>query len=233
MVEQPDLFDGGVAEAPSTTFAALGAAGVDHVASLDEEGALARLLARCGARGADCTLLAESLLDRFGDVGRVLGAPALDLARVVGAELAMELGVLHAVLLRVLELPLRARTDLGSWSAAKTYLRARLRALPREAFHVLFLDKRNRLIADERMNEGSINHAPVYPREVVRRALELSAGSLLLAHNHPTGDPTPSSADIEMTRQVVAACRVLDIAVHDHFIVGGDEVRSLRSLGLM
>jgi len=234
MAEQRDLFQAGVAEAPWPTLSpAVGAAGIDRVASLDEGGALVQLLVRCGASGADPTMLAYRLLDRFGGIGRVVGAPAADLARVVGEDLALELGVLHALLLRVLEFPLRRRDVIASWAAAKAYLQARLRALPREAFHVLFLDKKNQLIADERMGEGSISHAPVYPREVVRRALELSASGVLLAHNHPTGDPTPSSADVEMTRQVVAACRALDIAVHDHLIVGGDQVASLKALGLM
>lgn len=234
MAEQPDLFQGGVAEAPwSTLSPAIGAACIDRVAALDEEAALAQLLARCGVLESDQTPLAYHLLDRFGGIGRVVGAPAADLARVVGADLAVELGVLHALLLRVLEYPLRRRDVIGSWATAKAYLQARPRALPREAFHVLFLDKRNQLIADERMGEGSISHAPVYPREVVRRALELSASGVLLAHNHPTGDPTPSSADIEMTRQVVAACRALDIVVHDHLIVGGDQVASLKALGLI
>ena len=129
--------------------------------------------------------------------------------------------------------PLRQRPVLTSTEAVRTYLRARLAALPREAFHVLFLDKKNQLIADERMAEGTVDHAPVYPREVVRRALELSASAIVLAHNHPSGDPAPSRADIDMTQQVVAAARALQIAVHDHFVVGGDQVASLRALGLM
>lgn len=234
MTEQPDLFGAGVAEASRPAFAPdIGTGGIDRVASLDEDETLSQLLIRCGSRGEDSVLLTSRLLDRFGGVGRVLGAPAADLARVVGKDLADELGVLHALLLRVLACPLRQRDVISSWTAAKAYLQARLRALPREAFHVLFLDHKNQLIADERMGEGSISHAPVYPREVVRRALELSASGILLAHNHPTGDPTPSSADVEMTRQVVAACRALDIAVHDHIIVGGDQVASLKALGLM
>jgi DNA repair protein RadC len=135
--------------------------------------------------------------------------------------------------LRALEYPLRQRPVLTSTEAVRTYLRTRLAALPREAFHVLFLDKKNQLIADERMAEGTVDHAPVYPREIVRRALELSASAIVLAHNHPSGDPAPSRADIDMTQQVVAAARALQIAVHDHFVVGGDQVASLRALGLM
>ena len=157
----------------------------------------------------------------------------LDLAREVGEEVAADLGLLHALLLRSLEFPLRQRTVLSSWEAVKTYLRSRLLACPREAFHVLFLDKKNQLIADERMSEGTVDHAPVYPREVVRRALELSASAIVLAHNHPSGDPAPSKADIEMTKQVVAAAQALQITVHDHLIVGAEQVASLRALGLM
>jgi DNA repair protein RadC len=232
MAEQPDLFAGGVAETawPALT-SAIGAAGVDPVAALDEEAALALLLARCGARDAE--IQARRLLSRFGGVGRVLGAPAADLARVVGEALAAELGVQHALLMRMLAFPLRRRDVISSWATAKTYVQARLGALPREVFHVLFLDNKNQLIADERMGEGSISHAPVYPREIVRRALEVSAAGLLLAHNHPSGDPTPSSQDIDMTRLVVAACRALDIAVHDHLVVAGDQVASLKALALM
>ncbi|MGA0599347.1 JAB domain-containing protein [Caulobacter sp. KR2-114] len=232
MSEQQDLFGVRVAEAPSRGLSPrIGAGGVDAVATLDEEATLEQLLTRCGARGPE--RLAARLLSRFGGIGRVLGAPPADLAREAGEQVAIELGVLHALLVRALEHPLRQRPVMSSWTAVRDYLRARLGALPREAFHVLFLDRKNQLIADERMGEGSVNHAPVYPREVVRRALELSASSLLLAHNHPSGDPAPSSADIDMTRQVVEACRPLGIAVYDHFIVGGDRVESLKTLALM
>ena len=123
---------------------------------------------------------------------------------------------------------MRQRPVLTSSEAVRTYLRARLAALPREVFHVLFLDKKNQLIADERMGAGTVDHAPVFPREVVRRALELSASALVLAHNHPSGDASPSQADVEMTRQVVAAAKALQIAVHDHLIVAGDQVASLQ-----
>ncbi|HEY2356500.1 MAG TPA: DNA repair protein RadC, partial [Phenylobacterium sp.] len=113
------------------------------------------------------------------------------------------------------------------------YLRTVMTGVPREQFRVLFLDKKNQLIADEVMGRGTVDHAPVYPREVVRRALELNASALVLAHNHPSGDPTPSTADVDMTRQIVEAARTLSIAVHDHIVVGGAETASLRALGLM
>jgi DNA repair protein RadC len=235
-------FSPGVAEAPA--LAAIGAA-ADPVAelrerfaaygasALDEGDTLALILARCLRPGANAVGAADALIARCGGLGRIFGAPEPELARVVGKEAARELGLLHGLLLGVLEHPLRTRTVLGSHEAVKTYLRARLAALPREVFHVLFLDRRNQLIADERLGVGTVDHAPVYPREVARRALELSASAVLLAHNHPSGDPTPSRADIDMTKQVVEAMRTLQIAVHDHFIVAGDQMASLRSLGLM
>jgi DNA repair protein RadC len=240
MAEQSDLFAPGVAERlgfipvaadPAhdlqQRFLAYG------VAALDEGDVLALVLGHCLRPGADAVAAADALIARFGAIGRVLGAAEADLARVIGISAARQLGLLHALLLRALEHPLRQRPVLTSHHAVKTYLRARLTALPREAFHVLFLDRKNQLLADERLGDGTVDHAPVYPREVVRRALELSASALLLAHNHPSGDPQPSGADVEMTRKVVEAARVLGIVVHDHFVVAGDQVVSLRALGLM
>jgi len=104
---------------------------------------------------------------------------------------------------------------------------------PREEFRVLFLNKKNALLFDEVMNEGTVDHAPVYPREVVRRALEVGASAVILVHNHPSGDPTPSAADVAITRRVIDAGKALDIAVHDHLVVGSDGVASLKALGLM
>ncbi len=242
MDEQGDLFAPGLAEAPalaviaaatdpcaelSDRFAAFGLAG------LDEGDTLALVLGRCLRPGLNPIGAADALMRRFGGLGRIFGAPEPELARVIGRDAARELALLHSLLLRVLEHPLRERTVLGSSEAVKVYLRARLAALPREVFHVLFLDRKNQLIADERLGVGTVDHAPVYPREVARRGLELSASAILLAHNHPSGDPTPSRADIDMTKQVVEAVKVLQIAVHDHLLVAGDQVTSLRTLGLM
>jgi DNA repair protein RadC len=201
--------------------------------ALDEGEILALLLTHRLRPWIDACAIADALIDHFGGLGRVVGAMPADLARVAGAAAAQELGLLHALLLAGLERPLRRRSLLTSWDAVQTYLRARLAAAPREGFHVLFLDKKNQLIAEERMGEGTVDHAPVYPREVVRRALELSASALVLAHNHPSGDPAPSSADVEMTKQVVEAAKALGIAVHDHLVIGADQVASLRRLGLM
>ena len=125
------------------------------------------------------------------------------------------------------------RPVISSWSALLAYVRVALQHEPREQFRVLYLDKKNQLILDEVQNRGTVDHAPVYPREVVRRALELSASALILVHNHPSGDPTPSRADIEITKQVVQAGRALNVEVHDHLVVGRDGVASFKQLGLM
>lgn len=242
MSAQADLFASGVAEAAARPVIAPAADpcaelrarfAVAGPAALDEGDTLALILARCLRPGANPGCAADALIARFGGLARVFGAPEPELARIVGRDAARELALLHALLVRVLEHPLRQRTVLASYDAVKTYLRARLGALPREVFHVLFLDRRNQLIADERLGVGTVDHAPVYPREVARRALELSATAILLAHNHPSGDPTPSRADIDMTRQVTDAAKVLQVAVHDHLIVAGDQVVSFRAQGLL
>ena len=124
------------------------------------------------------------------------------------------------------------RTVITSWSQLLAYVKVALAHEAREQFRVLFLDKKNQLIADEQLGSGTVDHAPVYPREVARRALELSASSLILLHNHPSGDPSPSAADIDMTRQIVEALKPLRIAVHDHLVVGRDGVASFKALGL-
>jgi DNA repair protein RadC len=121
---------------------------------------------------------------------------------------------------------------ISSWTALLAYVRVALAHEAREQFRVLFLDRKNQLILDEVMNQGTVDHAPVYPREIMRRALELSASAVILVHNHPSGDPTPSPADIDMTKQVVDAGRPLKIQVHDHLVVGRDGVASFKALGL-
>ena len=182
----------------------------------------------------DVKPLAKALLTRFGGLSGVLAASAFDLSTVpgVGDGVALDLMLLHEAALRVGREPIAKRTLISSWSALLSYVRVALANEPREQFRVLFLDRKNQLIADEVMNRGTIDHAPVYPREVVRRALELSSSSIILLHNHPSGDPTPSAADVEMTRQVVEAGRPLRVAVHDHLVVGRDGVVSLKELKL-
>ena len=190
-------------------------------------------LFRSVARG-DVKPLAKQLLARFGSLGGVLGATPEELKTVrgVGDALALDLKLLHEATLRTARETVARRPVISSWSALLAYVKVALAHEAREQFRVLFLDKKNQLIADEAMNEGTVDHAPVYPREVMRRALELSASAVILVHNHPSGDPTPSAADIDMTRQVVEAGRALRIATHDHLIVARDGTASLKALGL-
>jgi DNA repair protein RadC len=190
-------------------------------------------LFRSVARG-DVKPLAKQLLARFGSLGGVLGATPEELKTVrgVGDALALDLKLLHEATLRTARETVGRRPVISSWSALLAYVKTALAHEAREQFRVLFLDKKNQLIADEVMNRGTVDHAPVYPREVMRRALELSASAVILVHNHPSGDPTPSAADIDMTRQVVDAGRALRIAVHDHLIAARDGVASLKALGL-
>lgn len=200
-------------------------------AALDEAEVLTLILSR--SAGSRAAALSAALLERFGCLARVWGATLPELQPVAGRAAALELRLLADLMRRGLEFEVRKRPLLTSASAVHAYLRATLAGRSRECFRVLFLDKANQLIADVLMGEGTVDHAPVYPREVMRRALELAASACCLVHNHPTGAPTPSAADIEMTRQAVAAGRALGIAVHDHFLVAGNEVVSLRGLGLM
>jgi DNA repair protein RadC len=183
----------------------------------------------------DVKPLGKALLARFGDLAGVLAAQAAELTTVkgIGPQVALDLKLMHEAALRLAREPTRKRTVISSWSQLLAYVRLALAHEPREQFRVLFLDKKNQLIADETMAHGTVDHANVYPREVVRRALELSASSVILVHNHPSGDPTPSSADVEMTRQVIEAGRPLRIAVHDHLVVGRDGVASFKALGLL
>jgi DNA repair protein RadC len=176
---------------------------------------------------------ASALLAAFGSLPEVLGAAPGDLLRLAGRPAAARLRLVRELARRMLVRPLRVRDMLSSSHAVCDYLRATLTGAPREQFRVLFLDRRHHLIADELQNEGTVDHAPVYPREVMRRSLELHASALLIVHNHPAQDPTPSAADVDMTRQLVEAGRPLRIVVHDHMIVAGQQVVSLKSLGLM
>ena len=182
----------------------------------------------------DVKPLAKALLTRFASLSGVLAASPADLRTVagVGESVALDLTLMHEATLRVGREAVTKRTVISSWSQLLSYVRIALANEPREQFRVLFLDKKNQLIADEVMNRGTVDHAPVYPREVVRRALELSSSSIILVHNHPSGDPTPSAADVEMTRQVVEAGRPLRVAIHDHLVVGREGVASLKALGL-
>ena len=144
----------------------------------------------------------------------------------VGDSVVTELKLIRAAALRLVRTEVVQRPVLSSWKQVLDYLRAAQSYEHREQFRILFLDKRNRLIADEVQGQGTVDHTPVYVREVVKRALELSATAIILVHNHPSGDPTPSRADIDMTKQIVASAAPLGIAVHDHIIVGREGMRA-------
>ncbi len=183
----------------------------------------------------DTKPVAKALLDRFGSLAEVVGAPVhlLKETRGVGESVAVDLKLVGAIAHRSLKSTLKNRQVLGSWSSVIDYCRAAMAFEPREQFRILFLDKRNQLIADEVQQTGTVDHTPVYPREVVRRALELSATALILVHNHPSGDPTPSRADIDMTATIIATAKPLGISVHDHIIIGKNGHASLKGLRLI
>ncbi len=176
---------------------------------------------------------ASALFAEFGSLPEVLAASVAALSRSAPAEAAARIVLLKDIARRLLASPLRQRPVLSGWESVAAYLRGMLAGRSREQLLGLFLDKRNRLIRDEVLGEGTVDHVPVYPREIVGRALELDAAAVVLAHNHPGGLATPSTSDIDSTRQVVEAGRLLRIAVHDHFLVADQQVISFRSLGLL
>jgi DNA repair protein RadC len=183
----------------------------------------------------DVKPLAKSLLEKFGSFAEVISAPESRLAEVkgLGDSAVTELKVVQAAASRLLRGAVKKRRVLSSWSSVLDYCRSAQAFSDREQFRVLFLDKRNQLIADEIQQTGTVDHTPVYPREVVKRALELSATAIILVHNHPGGDPTPSQADIEMTKRIIEIACGLGIEVHDHIIVGRDGHASLKGLKLI
>jgi len=183
----------------------------------------------------DVKPIAKELIAKFGSFPEVISAPAARLAEVkgLGAATITELKVVHAAATRLARGQVRKRPVLSSWSNVIDYCRTTMAFAEKEQFRVLFLDKRNQLIIDELQQTGTVDHTPVYPREVVKRALELSATALILVHNHPSGDPTPSHADIQMTQTIIEVARPLGIAVHDHIIVGRDGHVSFKGLKLV
>ena len=231
--EQPSLFDLG------TTRSALGAnrlrerfarGGAD--AMPDDE--LLELLLIGAAPVLDTARLARALLERFGDLGGVLSAPPDMLATVPGlGRAAFDLTLTNAVIRRALRAKAMNRPVVSSWQALLDYCQATLGRERTERFRVLFLDAKNVLIADEEQAKGTVDHVPVYPREVVKRALELGAKALILVHNHPSGDPTPSETDRTLTKRISEACDLLDIVLHDHIVIGRGREVSFRAEGYL
>jgi DNA repair protein RadC len=183
----------------------------------------------------DTKPLAKAILAHFGSFTEALNAPEERLREVPGlGEAAItEIKLVRAAALRLVRGEVLVRPVLATWSQVLDYCRASMGFEAKEQFRILFLDKRNQIIADEVQQKGTVDHTPVYVREVVKRALELSATAIVLVHNHPTGDPTPSRADIEMTKKIVSAAKNLGIVVHDHIIVGKQGHASFRGLGLI
>ena len=183
----------------------------------------------------DVKPLAKALIRQFGSFAEAIHAPDTRLREVEGLGEAsiVELKLIAAATGRVLRGQIKQRTELSSWTAVIDYCRATMAFADKEQFRILFLDKRNQLIADEVQQIGTVDHTPVYPREVVKRGLELSATAIIMVHNHPSGDPTPSQADVQMTRAVMAVGSQLGIEVHDHIIVGKNGHASLKGLKLI
>jgi DNA repair protein RadC len=183
----------------------------------------------------DTKPLAKTLINHFGSFAAVLAAPQEDLFKIrgLGTHSVAALKLVQASALRLARGEIMERPVLNNWDRLTDYLTAAMAREKIEQFRALFLDSHNRLLADQVMSTGSVNHAPVYPREVVKRALELHATALILVHNHPSGDPTPSADDVEMTREIQSAARVLGIALHDHLVMGNGRWISLRKAGVI
>jgi DNA repair protein RadC len=183
----------------------------------------------------DVKPLAKTLLQRFGSLAETIAAPVGRLTEIkgLGEAAAIEIKIVEAAAMRLAKGAVAARPILSSWGTLLDYCRTAMAFAEKETFRILFLDKRNSLIADEVQQTGTVDHTPVYPREVVKRALELSATALILVHNHPSGDPKPSPADIRMTSDIISIAAPLGIKVHDHIIVGRDGHASFRGMKLI
>ncbi len=183
----------------------------------------------------DVKPLAHILMDRFGDFNRVITAPEARLRDVpgVGDAVIIEFKVVEAAAHRMARSRILHQHVVSSWDALLDYCHTTMAHRETEQFRVLYLDRKNVVIADEEQGKGTVDHVPVYPREIAKRALELNASALILVHNHPSGDPTPSPADISMTKQVNAACDALGLGLHDHLIIGKSRELSFRSAGYL
>jgi DNA repair protein RadC len=183
----------------------------------------------------DVKPLAKQLLSAFGGLSGVMGAELSELQKVKGLSenSAALIKVVHALAQRMLIGEVKKKPLLGSWQKLIDYCTVAMAREKREQFRVLFLNRKNELIADEVQQTGTVDHAPVYPREIVKRALELGATALILVHNHPSGDPTPSDSDLSMTEEIIRAAAALDILVHDHLIIARGGHTSFKSMGLL
>ena len=183
----------------------------------------------------DTKPIARSLLSRFGSFANAIAAPLAELRGVdgMGDAGSAALKTVQAAALRLMRSELQERPILSNWDALLGYLNAQLARERVEQFRILFLDGKNRLLADEAQARGTVNHTPVYPREVAKRALELHATALILVHNHPSGDPQPSTLDLQTTASIKRALMTVDVVLHDHIIVGNGTWRSLRQEGLI
>ena len=184
----------------------------------------------------DIKPLAKKLLDEFdGNFASLLSASRERLKQIpgVGDAVADHIALIRSVLARTAKQKAVVRETLSSWSALIDYCTKRMASEINEQFRVLFLDRKNKLLKDEVQGRGTVDHTPVYTREVVKRALELGASAIILVHNHPSGDPTPSRSDIDTTKEIVEAARLLGVSVHDHLIIGKTSHASLKQLGLM
>lgn len=183
----------------------------------------------------DVKPLAKSLIEKFGSYAAVLSADIENLRAVsgLGDTAVAAIKSVQASALVLARAQAHEKPVMSNWQAVQHYLQGAMAGLVREQFRLLFLDRQNRLIADEVLSDGTVDHTPVYPREVVRRALENNATAIILVHNHPSGDVSPSKQDVSMTRELIATCSKLGIQVHDHIIVGKTGQASFRDLGLL
>ncbi|TBN40545.1 JAB domain-containing protein [Paracoccus subflavus] len=183
----------------------------------------------------DVKPLARRLIEAFGDFNRVLTAPATRLEQIdgVGPAVVTELKIVEAAAQRMARARIMHRPVLSGWDALLDYCHTTMAHREIEQFRVLYLDRKNVLIADEEQARGTVDHVPVYPREIIRRALELNASALILVHNHPSGDPTPSESDITMTARIAQAADSMGITIHDHLIIGKSRELSFRSQRLL
>lgn len=183
----------------------------------------------------DVKPLAHALMDRFGDFNRVITAPEPRLRDIpgVGDAVIVELKLIEAAAHRMARSRVMRQHVLSGWDALLDYCHTTMAHRETEQFRVIYLDRKNVVIGDEEQGKGTVDHVPVYPREVAKRALELNASALILVHNHPSGDPTPSQADIDMTQQIFSACSALGLTLHDHLIIGKSRELSFRSEGYL